>query len=92
MPTYEYQCNACGHKFEELQSMTSKPIRKCPKCGRLSVKRLLGAGAGVLVKGSGFYQTDYKSKPPKESAKESSKESPKETPKEKPGDKKAKPS
>ena len=61
MPTYEYVCTA-GHEFEKFQSMTDKPLKKCPKC-RKSVRRLLGSGVGIIFKGSGFYQTDYKSKP-----------------------------
>jgi len=61
MPTYEYQCNGCGHEFEEFQSITAKPIRKCPACGENKVKRLIGCGSGVIFKGSGFYQTDYRS-------------------------------
>lgn len=61
MPTYEYKCDACGHKFERFQSITAKPIRKCPKCGKNKVKRLLGTGAGLIFKGSGFYITDYRS-------------------------------
>ena len=60
MPTYEYRCGACGHLFEKLQSFSEKPIRKCPECGKLSVKRLISSGAGIIFKGSGFYQTDYK--------------------------------
>lgn len=59
MPTYEYQCENCGYKFEKLQKMSDEPIKKCPKCeGR--VKRLIGTGIGVIFKGSGFYATDYK--------------------------------
>ena len=68
MPTYEYECQKCGHRFDEFQSMTAKPLVRCPKCkGKL--KRLIGAGAGFLFKGSGFYVTDYRSKGYKESAK-----------------------
>ena len=60
MPTYEYECQKCGHRFEEFQSMKDAPLSKCPKCkGKL--KRLIGAGAGFLFKGSGFYITDYRS-------------------------------
>src|SRR5690242_12886172 len=59
MPTYEYECQKCGHRFEEFQSMTAKPLQRCPKC-RGKVKRLIGAGAGLLFKGSGFYITDYR--------------------------------
>lgn len=65
MPTYEYECKSCGHTFELRQSMKAKPIADCPKCKtKGSVKRLIGAGAGIIFKGSGFYQTDYKSKGP----------------------------
>ena len=61
MPTYEYVCGNCQHQFEKFQSIKAKPIRKCPECGKLSVQRLIGAGAGIIFKGSGFYQTDYRS-------------------------------
>ncbi|MEO0964406.1 MAG: zinc ribbon domain-containing protein [Planctomycetota bacterium] len=61
MPTYEYACENCGHQFEEFQSMSAKPLRKCPACGELKLKRLIGIGAGVIFKGSGFYETDYRS-------------------------------
>jgi len=60
MPTYEYECEACGDTFEVFQSIKAEPIKKCPKCGG-HVKRLIGAGAGVIFKGSGFYATDYRS-------------------------------
>jgi putative FmdB family regulatory protein len=69
MPTYEYKCNACGHAFEKFQSMTSDPIKKCPKCGKNKVKRLIGTGAGLIFKGSGFYITDYRDSGYKEKAK-----------------------
>ena len=61
MPTYEYRCDDCGHEFEEFQSITAKPLRECPSCEKKKVKRLIGCGAGVIFKGSGFYQTDYRS-------------------------------
>ena len=61
MPTYEYECQSCHGKFELFQSITERPVRKCPHCGRASAKRLIGAGAGFIFKGSGFYQTDYRS-------------------------------
>ena len=61
MPTYEYACTDCGHEFEEFQTITAKPIRKCPKCAKRKVKRLISGGAGLLFKGSGFYITDYRS-------------------------------
>ena len=60
MPTYEYKCEACGNEFERFQSITAAPIRKCPKCGKLRVKRLIGSGSGLIFKGSGFYITDYR--------------------------------
>ena len=60
MPTYEYECQSCGHRFEKFQSMTDEPAKRCPEC-RCKVKRLFGTGSGILFKGSGFYQTDYRS-------------------------------
>lgn len=69
MPTYDYQCQACGHTFDEFQSITSSPLRKCPSCGKLKLKRLIGTGAGIIFKGSGFYETDYRSDAYKKSAK-----------------------
>jgi putative FmdB family regulatory protein len=60
MPTYEYECSKCSHLFEKFQSMLDEPLKKCPACGG-KVKRLLGTGAGIIFKGSGFYQTDYRS-------------------------------
>lgn len=72
MPTYEYICGNCGCEFEQLQSITAKPLRKCPKCSKNKLKRLIGAGAGVIFKGTGFYETDYRSEGYKK-AKESEK-------------------
>jgi putative FmdB family regulatory protein len=69
MPTYEYECDACQHKFEELQSITEKPLKKCPKCKKQKLRRLFGIGAGLIFKGSGFYQTDYRSDSYKAAAK-----------------------
>jgi len=69
MPTYDYKCEACGHAFEKFHSITASPIRKCPKCGKRKVKRLLGTGAGLIFKGSGFYITDYRSESYKSGAK-----------------------
>ena len=61
MPTYDYECDACGHTLEIFQSMTEGHKRKCPECGKNKLRRLIGAGAAVVFKGSGFYQTDYRS-------------------------------
>ena len=61
MPTYDYVCDECGHAFELFQQMTAPVKRKCPACGKLRLRRLVGTGAGVIFKGSGFYQTDYRS-------------------------------
>jgi len=61
MPTYDYICESCGCGFEKFQSITAKSLRTCPKCGKRKLKRLIGAGAGVIFKGTGFYQTDYRS-------------------------------
>ncbi len=62
MPTYEYECSKCGHEMEAFQSMKDAPLRKCPACGRLALRRKIGSGAGLIFKGSGFYITDYKKK------------------------------
>lgn len=69
MPTYDYRCEACEHVFEEFQSFSEQPLKKCPECGKLKLKRLIGTGAAVLFKGSGFYQTDYRSDNYKSAAK-----------------------
>lgn len=69
MPTYQYQCSACKHAFEELQSMKEDALTKCPKCKKKKLERLLGTGAGLLFKGSGFYITDYRSDSYKSAAK-----------------------
>lgn len=61
MPTYDYQCDACDHKFEYYQGINDAKLRKCPECGRLKLRRLIGTGAAIVFKGSGFYQTDYRS-------------------------------
>jgi len=60
MPTYEYECKACGHRFEKMQSITAAAIKKCPACSKNKVVRLIGAGAGLIFKGAGFYATDYR--------------------------------
>jgi|SRR6516225_2659612 putative FmdB family regulatory protein len=69
MPTYEYICDACDHGFDEFQSITEKPLKKCPECGKPKLRRLFGTGAAVLFKGSGFYETDYRSESYKAAAK-----------------------
>jgi len=60
MPTYEYECTKCGYHFEQFQSMKDEPLKKCPQCKKSALKRLVGAGAGLIFKGTGFYITDYK--------------------------------
>lgn len=62
MPTYDYACGACGHTFEHFQSISDKLLRTCPECGKRRLERLFGTGIGVVFKGSGFYETDYKRK------------------------------
>lgn len=69
MPTYAYECDACGHEFDELQSFSEPPLTKCPKCKKKKLRRLFGTGAAVLFKGSGFYETDYRSESYKAKAK-----------------------
>ncbi len=84
MPTYDYLCGSCGHQFEEFQSMNAKSLRKCPKCKKSSLKRLIGSGGGIIFKGSGFYETDYKrASKPKETSGEGAKKSEDNKPKEK---------
>lgn len=61
MPTYDYECSKCGKRFEKFQKMSDKPVMECPKCGG-KAERLISAGSGVIFKGSGFYETDYKRK------------------------------
>lgn len=91
MPTYDYECEKCGHEFELFQYMSDDHIKKCPECGG-KVNRLIGTGSGIIFKGSGFYATDYRSdsynKAAKAestslSAKDSSKEKKKDSPKKK---------
>ena len=78
MPTYEYECRECGHQLEQFQGINAAPLKKCPACGRLRLRRLLGAGAGIIFKGSGFYQTDYRrgGTPPASGASHAAKETP----------------
>lgn len=68
VPTYEYECGKCGHRFELFQSMADEPLKACPCCGG-EVRRLIGTGAGLIFKGSGFYETDYRSDSYKKAAK-----------------------
>ncbi len=69
MPTYEYHCDGCEHHFDEFQSIKDKPLRKCPKCRKQKLRRVFGTGVAILFKGSGFYQTDYRSESYKAAAK-----------------------
>ena len=62
MPTYDYKCENCGNEFEHFQHITQEPLKKCPKCGKNTAKRLIRGGAGLIFKGTGFYITDYKNK------------------------------
>ena len=64
MPTYDYKCEKCGYEFERFQNIKDKALTSCPECGG-SIKRLISTGAGIIFKGSGFYQTDYKNTCPK---------------------------
>jgi putative FmdB family regulatory protein len=85
MPTYDYACDSCKHEFEQFESITAEPQKKCPKCKKNKLRRLFGAGGGLIFKGSGFYQTDYRpdsykkaaeaDKPKSESSDSSSKDS-----------------
>lgn len=68
MPTYEYICEACEHEFERFQSITAPPVRTCPECSRKKVRRKIGTGAGIIFKGGGFYETDYRSESYKKAA------------------------
>ena len=69
MPTYDYECDACGHTFELFQRITEDPIKKCPECKKNKARRLFGTGAAIMFKGSGFYETDYRSDSYKKAAK-----------------------
>jgi len=86
MPTYQYECDACAHSFEILQSMLDQKLKKCPECGKNELHRLIGAGSGIIFKGSGFYETDYKKKEPPKTATSQSKETPAESTKTKGGE------
>ncbi len=69
MPTYDYRCDACEHEWELFQSIKAEPEKKCPACKKKKARRLIGAGAGLIFKGTGFYLTDYRSKSYKDAAK-----------------------
>ncbi len=69
MPTYEYHCDACDHNFDEFQSINDAPLKKCPQCKKQKLRRVFGTGAAILFKGSGFYETDYRSESYKSAAK-----------------------
>lgn len=73
MPNYDYLCENCGHTFEQFQSITAKNLSKCPQCTKRKLKRLIGAGSAVIFKGSGFYQTDYRTDSYKKGAKSAKK-------------------
>ena len=68
MPTYAYACENCDHEFDAFQSIKASPLRKCPECGERTLKRLIGTGAGIIFRGSGFYETDYRSESYKKAA------------------------
>ena len=68
MPTYDYVCHACEHEFELFQQMSDPVKKKCPECGKLKLERLIGTGAGVIFKGGGFYETDYRTESYKKGA------------------------
>jgi len=72
MPTYQYECDGCDHAFEVLQSMSDPKLKECPECQEPKLQRLIGPGAGIIFKGSGFYETDYKKKAPSADEKKSS--------------------
>ena len=73
MPTYEYKCDHCEHVFDLFQSITAEPVKKCPECKKLKIRRLIGTGAGIIFKGSGFYETDYRSDSYKKAAEKDNK-------------------
>lgn len=75
MPTYAYKCDSCEHDFEMFQNITAEPVKKCPECKKSKVRRLIGTGAGIIFKGSGFYETDYRSASYKKAAEKDNKKS-----------------
>ena len=72
MPTYDYACRCCDHRWEAFESITAKPTKKCPACGKSKAERLISGGGGIIFKGSGFYTTDYRSESYKTAAKSDS--------------------
>jgi len=89
MPTYDYRCEACGHEFELFQQMSAAVETVCPECGEESLRRLVGTGGGILFKGSGFYETDYRSASYKKAADSERTAGTSETKKAKPADSKS---
>lgn len=89
MPTYEYRCRSCDHQMELFQSMSEAPKRKCPACGKNTLERLIGTGAAIVFRGSGFYQTDYRSESYRKAAEAESKSSPETKPENAAGEKSA---
>lgn len=79
MPTYDYECDACGHEFELFQSISEPVKRKCPECKKSKLRRLFGTGAAVVFKGSGFYETDYRSESYKKGAEKAKKDTEKKS-------------
>ena len=79
MPTYDYECDACGHEFELFQQISDSVKRKCPECSKLKLRRLFGTGAAIVFKGSGFYETDYRSESYKKGEEKAKKSSEKKT-------------
>ncbi|WP_372898618.1 FmdB family zinc ribbon protein [Stieleria sp.] len=92
MPTYDYECGACGHEMELFQGINDPVKKKCPECGKLKLKRLFGSGAAIVFKGSGFYQTDYRSEGYKKAAKADKKSTSETKSESKSSDSKSKPS
>ena len=88
MPTYQYRCKQCGHELEEFQQITEDPLVRCPRCSTDNLTRVMGTGVGLIFKGSGFYQTDYKKESPKKDSppKEGEKKKPKPDTETKPPD------
>ena len=84
MPTYDYECDSCGHKFELFQQISEAQKKKCPECKKNKLRRLFGTGAAIMFKGSGFYQTDYRSESYKKAAEKDSKASSESTSEAKP--------